>query len=89
MPKIDHSLSASEARIPSATFDEVVVKKRRVQVKRRDGASLYLISEDDLRLLQAAEDKRDLKEARAALRRHRANGSKTVSLPALKRRLQG
>ena len=47
------SITASEARIPVDVFNRVVYKGERVEVKRLRGkASVYLVSEEDMRVLE-------------------------------------
>ena len=81
------SLNASETRIPPSAFNGVAFKGQRICIRRRDGETVYLVSAEDMRLLEAIEDRLDAKEAREALARHEAGGRKTVSLKAVKKRL--
>ena len=81
------SLNASETRIPPAAFNGVAFKGERVSIRRRDGETVYLVSAEDFRMLEALEDRLDTQEAREALARHEAGGRKTVSLNAVKKRL--
>ncbi len=80
-------LNASNTRIPTHSFNEVVYRGERVRINRRGGDAVYLVSEEDLLRLEAIEDEIDLTEARKALARHEAGGGKTVSLEAVKARL--
>jgi len=81
------SLNASETRIPPQTFNEVAYKGERVRICRRGGDVVYLVSEEDLRVLEALEDRMDVEQAREALTRHEAADGKTVSLEAVEARL--
>lgn len=79
-------LNASETRIPPAAFNGVAFRGERISIRRRDGETVYLVSAEDMRLLEALEDRLDAREARDALARHEAGGRKTVSLNAVKKR---
>lgn len=80
-------LNASDTRIPPAAFNGVAFKGDRVCILRRDGERIYLVSAEDMRLLEALEDRRDAVEALDALARHEATDDSTVGLEDLKRRL--
>ena len=81
------SLSASETRIPPQAFNKVAYKGERICIRHRSGSTVYLVSEDDLRLLEALEDRLDIEEAREALARHEAAGGRTVLLDDVEARL--
>ena len=81
------TLSASKTRIPPGTFNLVAYKGERVAVKHRNGASLYLVSEDDLKLLELAEDLLDLKEAQEALEEMKTKGEAPIPWEEAKKRL--
>lgn len=81
------TLNASETRIPPQTFNGVAFKGHRVCIRHRSGSTVYLISEDDLHLLEALEDNLDVADAREALARHEAAGRQTVSLEDVEARL--
>ena len=83
------TLQASETRIPPQAFNNVAYKGARVCIRHRSGSMVYLISEDDLRLLEDLEDQMDVKDAREALARHKASGGRTVSLDEVEARLGG
>ena len=80
-------LNAAETRIPPAAFNGVAFRGERVSIHRRDGETVYLISAEDMRLLEALEDRLDADEAREALARHLASGGSTVDLKTMKSRL--
>ena len=82
-----NTLNASETRIPPAAFNGVAFKGERISIRRRDGETVYLVSAEDIRLLEALEDRLDAQEARDALARHKSGERKTVSLNAVKKRL--
>jgi len=81
------TLNASETRIPPTAFNGVAFKGERISIRRRDGETIYLVSAEDIRLLEALEDQLDAEEVREALARHEAGGRMTVSLEAVKKRL--
>ena len=60
------TLSASRLRIPPKTFDDVVYNGESVKVTHLGGKELYLISREDMELLQNANAdlQRELNEAR-------------------------
>ena len=78
---------ASETRIPPKAFNEVAYKGDRVCIQHRSGVAVYLVSEEDHRLLEALEDRLDVEDAREALARHQASGGRTVSLDEVETRL--
>lgn len=61
------SINASRARIPTRVFNEVVFRNERVEVRHRSGASVYLVSKEDIELLEAIEDYVDLLEVKKAI----------------------
>jgi PHD/YefM family antitoxin component YafN of YafNO toxin-antitoxin module len=65
-----------------------VFKGARVGIGRRDGEVVYIISAQDLRLLEALEDRLDAEDVPEALARHQAAGGHTVSLDELKRHIE-
>ena len=81
------TLHASDTRIPPAAFNTVAFRGGRIRIHRRDGETVYLVSEADLKLLEAIEDALDADEAKRALDRHRAGGASGISLESLRRRL--
>lgn len=81
------TLNASDARIPPDAFNDVVFRGERIGIRRRDGKEVYLVSAEDIRLLEVITDQLDAADAREALARHEASGRKTVSLSTLKKRL--
>lgn len=81
-----NSLNASETRIPPSAFNGVAFKGERISIRRRDGETVYLVSADDLRLLEELEDRRDAEDASEALARHEASGRTAVSISEMKKR---
>lgn len=81
------SLNASETRIPPSAFNGVAFKGQRISIRRGDGETVYLVSAEDISLLEALEDRLDAEEAREALARHEAGGRKTVRLDEVKKQL--
>jgi PHD/YefM family antitoxin component YafN of YafNO toxin-antitoxin module len=72
------TLKASETRIPSTAFNRVVYKGERVRIERRGGDTVFIVSEEDMALLEAMEDRLDVEAAREALARHKATGGKGI-----------
>lgn len=72
------NLSASEARIPPKVFGRVAYQGERVRIGRRGGEAVYLVSEEDVLLLEALEDAEDLKAAEKALRDAERKGEKPI-----------
>jgi PHD/YefM family antitoxin component YafN of YafNO toxin-antitoxin module len=60
------SLKASETRIPPDTLTSVSRQGERVRIERRGGQPVYLVSKEDLELLEQIEDRIDLEAIRAA-----------------------
>ncbi len=73
-------LSASETRIPPAAFNQVAYKGERIRIERRGGDAVYLISGEDLALLEALEDRYWAEEGRAAALGH-FTASKERAIP--------
>jgi PHD/YefM family antitoxin component YafN of YafNO toxin-antitoxin module len=71
-------LNASQARIPTKAFNSVLYKGERIRIRRRDGEAVVLISEDDLKLLEAYEDFLDAQAAERALAEMEARGEKPI-----------
>ena len=80
-------LSASQTRIPTEAFNQVVYKGKRIEVRRRDGRSLYLISKDELAYYEKLEDVIDAKEGLAALRRYENGEEEAIPFEVVKKRL--
>tara|TARA_B100000614_G_scaffold252957_1_gene266274 strand:- start:446 stop:706 length:261 start_codon:yes stop_codon:yes gene_type:complete len=77
-------LSVSETRIPPKVFNTVVYKGDWAKISKRGGEAVYLVSEDDIRLLEEIEDRRLAELGEEALEKHRSAGGETVSWEALK-----
>jgi hypothetical protein len=71
-------LSASQTRIPTETFNQVVYNGERIEVRRRDGQSIFLISKEDLDYLEELEDEIDAIEAQKALKEFEESGSEGI-----------
>jgi PHD/YefM family antitoxin component YafN of YafNO toxin-antitoxin module len=81
------TLKASDARIPPDTFNRVAYQGERVRVDRRDGKSVYLVSEEDLDLLARLEDVYWSEEGQRALAEFRRGKAAAVPFPELRKRL--
>ena len=81
------TLKASETRIPPDAFNRVAYQGERVRVDRRDGKSVYLVSEEDLALLSQLEDAYWSEEGEKALAEFRRGGEAAVSCSDLRKKL--
>ncbi|MFP4380804.1 MAG: type II toxin-antitoxin system Phd/YefM family antitoxin [Candidatus Sumerlaeia bacterium] len=81
------TISASDARIPPKVFGRVAYQGDRVRIGRRGGEAVYLVSEEDYKLLEALEDAQDLKAAEKALRDAEKAGEAPVPLNQAKKEL--
>lgn len=81
------TLNASQARIPTKAFNNVVYKGERIRIKRRSGETVVLISEEDLALLEAMEDQLDIQEAKKRLAESEAKGEKSIPWETIKKEL--
>jgi len=80
-------LKASETRIPPDTFNRVAYQGERVRVDRRDGKSVYLISEEDLALLSRLEDAYWAEEGERALDEHERSGESSAPFSGVRKQL--
>jgi PHD/YefM family antitoxin component YafN of YafNO toxin-antitoxin module len=80
-------LRASQTRIPPDTFSRVAYQRERVRIERRGGKPVYLVSQEDLELLEMLEDRYWADEARKALDAHTKSGRKAVPWEEIKARL--
>ena len=78
---------ASQTRIPPDAFNRVAYQHERIRIERRGGKAVYLISEEDLKLLEKLEDRYWAEEGRAALEEFERSGRRAVPLDKLKARL--
>jgi len=81
------TLKASETRIPPDAFNRVAYQRERVRIERRGGRPVYLVSEDDMQLLEALEDRYWSEEGRKALEEFERSGQKPIAWEAIKQRL--
>jgi len=81
------TLKASETRIPPDTFNRVAYQGERVRVDRRDGKSVYLVSEEDLGLLARLEDAYWTKEGERALAEFKRSGETAIPFSELREKL--
>lgn len=72
------TITASEARIPPKIFGRVAYQGERVCVGKRSGEAVYIISEEDFRILESVENAEDLKAAERALRQAEKAGEEPV-----------
>jgi len=81
------TLKASETRIPPDAFNRVAYQGERVRVDRRDGKSVYLVSEEDLDLLSRLEDTYWSEEGDRELTEFRRGGGAAVPFSELRKKL--
>lgn len=80
-------INASKARIPTDAFNRVVYKGERIRIDRRSGDSVYIVSKDDMALLETMEDRLDIEAAEEALADMKAKGQKPIPLEKVKKKL--
>jgi PHD/YefM family antitoxin component YafN of YafNO toxin-antitoxin module len=71
-------LAASATRIPPAAFNQVAFKGERIRIERRGGDVVYLISAEDLALLEELEDRYWAEEGKAALARFEHSKARAI-----------
>jgi PHD/YefM family antitoxin component YafN of YafNO toxin-antitoxin module len=81
------TLKASKTRIPPDAFNRVAYQRERVRIERRGGKPVFLVSEEDLRLLEELEDAYWAEEGRKALKAFERSGRKAVPWEKVKERL--
>ena len=81
------TLKASETRIPPDAFNRVAYQRERVRIERRGGKPVFLVSEEDLALLESLEDRYWAEEGRAALEEFAKSGQKPIPWEKIKQRL--
>jgi len=81
------TLKASRTRIPPDAFNRVAYQRERVRIERRGAKPVYLVSEEDLELLEKLEDRYWAEEGRKALREFKRSGKKAIPLDDLKTEL--
>ena len=81
------TLKASETRIPPDAFNRVAYQRERVRIERRGGRPVFLVSEEDLDLLEELEDRYWAEEGRKALEEFKKSGQKPISWEKVKERL--
>jgi hypothetical protein len=81
------NLKASQTRIPPDTFNRVAYQRQRVRIDRRGGRPVFLVSEEDLELLEKLEDRYWAEEGQKALKEFERSGKKPVPWEKIKERL--
>ena len=81
------TLKASRTRIPPDTFNRVAYQRERVRIERRGGKPVYLVSEEDLDLLEKLEDLYLAEEGQKALKEFDRSGKKPIPWEKIKERL--
>ena len=81
------TLKASQTRIPPDAFNRVAYQRQRVRIERRGGRPVFLVSEEDLQLLEELEDRYWAEEGRKALEEFKKSGQKPIPWEKVKARL--
>ncbi len=81
------TLKASKTRIPPDAFNRVAYQRERVRIERRGGKPVFLVSQEDLELLEILEDRYWAEEGRKALEEFKRSGRKSVPWDKIKERL--
>ena len=81
------TLKASQTRIPPDAFNRVAYLRERVRIERRGGRPVFLVSEEDLDLLEDLEDRYWAQEGRKALEEFKKSGRKPIPWQKVKERL--
>jgi len=80
-------LKASQTRIPPDTFNRVAYQRQRVRIDRRGGRPVFLVSEEDLELLEKLEDRYWAEEGQKAMDEFKRSGKKAVPWEKVRERL--
>lgn len=80
-------LKASQTRIPPDTFNRVAYQRQRVRIDRRGGRPVFLVSEEDLELLEKLEEKYWAGEGRKELEQFKKSGKKPIPWEKVRERL--
>ncbi len=81
------TLNASQTRIPPDTFNRVAYQRERVRIQRRGGKPVFLVSEEDLQLLEMLEDRYWAEEGRKALEEFKRSGQRPIPWEKVKQKL--
>jgi len=81
------TLKASETRIPPDAFNRVAYQRERIRIDRRGGRPVFLVSQEDLELLEKLEDRYWAEEGRAALEEFERSGQKPIPWEKVRERL--
>jgi PHD/YefM family antitoxin component YafN of YafNO toxin-antitoxin module len=81
------TLKASRTRIPPDTFIRVAYQGERVRIERRGAKPVFLVSEEDLAILEELEDRYWAEKGREALAEFKKSGKKAIPLDQLKAEL--
>ena len=80
-------LKASQTRIPPDTFNRVAYQRERVRIERRGGKPVFLVSEEDLELLEKLEDRYLAEEGQKAIEDFKRSGEKAIPWEKVRKRL--
>lgn len=70
---------ASRAKIPQDVFNRVVYQRARACIRRRGGAKVFLINEEEMKLLEKAQDILEVYLADRAWKEFEDSGQELVS----------
>ncbi len=80
-------LKASQTRIPPEAFNRVAYQRERVRIERRGGRPVFLVSQEDLELLEKLEERYWAEEGGKALREFERSGKKAIPWEKVKEKL--
>jgi len=81
------TLKASKTRIPPDAFNRVAYQRERIRIERRGGKPVFLVSEEDLELLEMLEDRYWAQEGQKALAEFRKSGLKPIPWEKVRQKL--
>lgn len=81
------TLKASETRIPPDAFNRVAYQRERVRIERRGGKPVFLVSQEDMELIEQLEDRYWAEQGREALEEFERSGEKPIPWEKVKERL--
>ena len=81
------TLKASKARIPPKVFNQVAYQGERVCIVRHKDEVVFIISAEDMEILEALEDRYWGESARSAIKEMKAKGQKPIPWKTVKAKL--
>jgi len=80
------SLTAKDVRIPPEIFSEVAYRNERVKVTRHGRETVYIVSAEDVELLEMLEDYLDLREVEKAIADIGSGKERTIPWETVKKK---